>query len=62
MELVEKAGFPPGVVNVVTGHGATAGDALTRHPGVAKIAFTGGTDTGKRVADQRRRASRPVCA
>jgi acyl-CoA reductase-like NAD-dependent aldehyde dehydrogenase len=50
MELVQKAGFPAGVVNVVTGHGATAGDALTRHPGVAKIAFTGGTETGKRVA------------
>lgn len=50
MALIEKAGFPAGVVNVVTGHGATAGDALTRHPGVAKIAFTGGTDTGRRVA------------
>ena len=50
MELVQKAGFPAGVVNVITGRGSTAGDALTRHPGVAKIAFTGGTETGKRVA------------
>jgi acyl-CoA reductase-like NAD-dependent aldehyde dehydrogenase len=50
MELIRNAGFPAGVVNVVTGHGATAGDALTRHPGIAKIAFTGGSETGKRVA------------
>lgn len=49
-ELVEAAGFPPGVFNVVTGYGHTAGDALTRHPGVAKIAFTGGTETGRKVA------------
>jgi aldehyde dehydrogenase (NAD+) len=50
MQLIEAAGFPAGVVNVVTGKGSTSGDALTRHPGVAKIAFTGGTETGKRVA------------
>lgn len=50
VQLIEKAGFPAGVVNVVTGRGATAGDALTRHPDIAKIAFTGGTETGKRVA------------
>ena len=49
-ELVKEAGFPDGVFNVVTGHGATAGDALTRHPGIAKIAFTGGTETGRKVA------------
>jgi (Z)-2-((N-methylformamido)methylene)-5-hydroxybutyrolactone dehydrogenase len=49
-ELVEAAGFPPGVFNVVTGYGHTAGDALTKHPGVAKIAFTGGTETGRKVA------------
>ena len=48
--LVKDAGFPDGVVNIVTGHGHTAGDALTRHPGVAKIAFTGGTETGRKVA------------
>ncbi len=49
-ELVMEAGFPPGVFNVVTGYGETAGEALARHPGVAKIAFTGGTETGRRVA------------
>ena len=49
-EIVMEAGFPAGVVNVVTGHGATAGEALTRHPGVAKIVFTGSTATGRRIA------------
>lgn len=49
-ELVVEAGFPAGVVNVVTGYGHTAGDALAKHPDVAKIAFTGGTETGRRVA------------
>ncbi|WP_137387608.1 aldehyde dehydrogenase [Rhodoligotrophos defluvii] len=49
-ELVKEAGFPDGVVNVVTGHGRTAGEALTRHPGVAKIVFTGSTATGRRIA------------
>ncbi len=50
MPLVEQAGFPTGVVNVVTGYGADAGDALVRHPGIDKIAFTGGTPTGRRIA------------
>jgi aldehyde dehydrogenase (NAD+) len=49
-ELVMKAGFPAGVVNVVTGKGQTAGEALTRHPGIAKLVFTGSTDTGRRIA------------
>lgn len=50
MELIEEAGFPPGVVNVVTGTGRTAGDALVRHPGLAKIVFTGSTQTGRIIA------------
>jgi aldehyde dehydrogenase (NAD+) len=50
VQLVEGAGIPPGVVNVVTGYGETAGAALAAHPGVDKIAFTGGTDTGRKVA------------
>jgi phenylacetaldehyde dehydrogenase len=48
-ELVAEAGFPPGVVNVVTGYGAEAGEALVKHPDVAKISFTGSTVTGKRI-------------
>ena len=43
----EEAGFPPGVVNVVTGLGAEAGDALVRHPDVGKITFTGETATAR---------------
>ena len=48
-ELALEAGFPPGVVNVVTGPGSSAGAALAAHPGVAKIAFTGETTTGQEV-------------
>jgi phenylacetaldehyde dehydrogenase len=46
-DLVAEAGFPPGVVNVITGNGHTAGDRLVRHPGVDKVAFTGSTEVGK---------------
>ncbi len=49
-ELVAEAGFPAGVVNVVTGTGKSAGEALTRHPGIAKYVFTGSTATGRRIA------------
>lgn len=45
-----EAGFPAGVVNVITGTGATAGDALVRHPGVDKVTFTGSGLAGARVA------------
>jgi acyl-CoA reductase-like NAD-dependent aldehyde dehydrogenase len=48
-ELIMEAGFPDGVVNIVQGEGATTGAALVRHPGVAKIAFTGSTATGKAI-------------
>ena len=48
--LVDEAGFPPGVVNVVTGWGPTVGKALAAHPGVDKIAFTGSTQVGKLIA------------
>ena len=46
-ELAAEAGLPDGVLNVVPGPGAVVGDALARHPGVDKIAFTGSTTTGK---------------
>lgn len=48
-ELLESTDLPAGVVNVVTGLGAEAGEALVAHPDVAKIAFTGSTATGKHV-------------
>lgn len=47
--LAEEAGFPPGVVNVVTGRGAVAGAALCVHPGVDKISFTGSPAVGAEI-------------
>lgn len=47
--LIEEAGFPPGVVNVVTGHGDPCGQALTTHPLVARISFTGGPASARHV-------------
>jgi acyl-CoA reductase-like NAD-dependent aldehyde dehydrogenase len=49
MKLIEQAGFPPGVVNVVTGFGAEVGMPLVEHPHVAKVAFTGSDATGQRI-------------
>jgi aldehyde dehydrogenase (NAD+) len=49
VKLVEQAGFPPGVVNVVTGFGAEVGEPLVTNPRVAKVAFTGGEQGGQRV-------------
>jgi phenylacetaldehyde dehydrogenase len=46
-ELIIEAGFPAGVVNILTGYGETTGAALVAHPGVDKIAFTGSTEVGK---------------
>lgn len=46
-DLIAEAGLPAGVVNVITGRGETTGDALVKHPGVNKVAFTGSTEVGK---------------
>ena len=48
-ELIVEAGVPPGVVNIVHGYGASAGRALTAHPNVPLLSFTGGTKTGADV-------------
>src|SRR5690606_21130952 len=48
-ELAIEAGLPPGVLNVVTGLGRTAGERLVRHPDVDKIGFTGSTAVGKHI-------------
>jgi acyl-CoA reductase-like NAD-dependent aldehyde dehydrogenase len=48
-ELTQEAGFPPGVVNILTGFGETAGAALAAHPDVDKVAFTGSTEVGKLI-------------
>jgi aldehyde dehydrogenase (NAD+) len=47
--LVKEAGFPPGVVNILNGHGRVAGAAIAQHPGIDKIAFTGSTATGREI-------------
>ncbi len=52
VELMVEAGFPPGVVNLVTGSGADVGDALVESPDVPVISFTGHTTTGKRIAER----------
>ncbi|MCX7823301.1 MAG: aldehyde dehydrogenase family protein [Syntrophobacterales bacterium] len=48
-KLTSEVGFPPGVVNVVTGPGAPTGEALLDHPEVRAISFTGSTEVGKRI-------------
>ncbi len=60
VKLVEQAGFPPGVVNVITGFGAEVGDALVSHPDVAKVAFTGGEMTGQKVYETAARGMKRV--
>lgn len=47
--LIQEAGFPKGVVNVITGFGQEIGEHLIRHPDVARIAFTGGDEAGRKV-------------
>lgn len=49
IEAIASAGFPPGVINIVHGPGGEIGDALVSHPKVSKVAFTGQTETGKRI-------------
>ncbi|MEU3337828.1 aldehyde dehydrogenase family protein [Streptomyces sp. NPDC002144] len=58
--LLQKAGVPDGVVNVVTGAGPVAGEALLRHRGVDKVAFTGSTAIGRHVASVAGEALKPV--
>ncbi|UIX28924.1 aldehyde dehydrogenase family protein [Streptomyces sp. GQFP] len=59
-KLLQEAGVPDGVVNVVTGTGPVAGEALLRHPGIDKIAFTGSTAIGRHVASAAGEALKPV--
>jgi phenylacetaldehyde dehydrogenase len=47
--LSMEVGFPPGVINILTGYGETAGAAMSVHPGIDKIAFTGSTEVGRRI-------------
>jgi len=47
--LINEAGFPPGVVNIVNGYGHTVGQAISEHPLIEKVAFTGSTLTGRKI-------------
>ncbi len=60
MKLVEQAGFPPGVVNVVTGFGPDVGAPLVEHPLVAKVAFTGSDATGQKIYEAAARGLKRV--
>ncbi|KAG5645864.1 hypothetical protein DXG03_005206 [Asterophora parasitica] len=48
-DLVNEAGFPPGVLNIVNGYGHTVGQAIAEHPSIEKVAFTGSTLTGRKI-------------
>jgi acyl-CoA reductase-like NAD-dependent aldehyde dehydrogenase len=50
VEVMEEAGVPPGVVNLVSGPGGKVGDAIVSHPGVNVVSFTGSTETGRHVS------------
>ena len=54
-ELALEAGLPPGVLNIVPGHGSVAGEALVAHPQVDKISFTGSTEVGQHIMRSRPR-------
>ncbi|MCC6778887.1 MAG: aldehyde dehydrogenase [Hyphomicrobiales bacterium] len=58
--LFERAGFPPGVVNVVTGYGAEVGAPLVAHPSIAKIAFTGSDTSGQKIYESAAKNITPV--
>ncbi len=58
--LVDEAGFPPGVFNLITGFGEPCGRALTSHPLVAKISFTGGVNAARHVVENTSRNFAPV--
>src|SRR5207247_10531132 len=49
VEVLDEAGFPAGVVNMLTGSGSVVGDGLVAHPDIRAISFTGGVETGKHV-------------
>ncbi|HSF48589.1 MAG TPA: aldehyde dehydrogenase family protein [Burkholderiales bacterium] len=50
-DVIDAAGLPPGVFNLVSGHGSTVGEALVKHPQVDMISFTGSTAAGKKISE-----------
>lgn len=59
-EILNEAGLPPGVLNIVTGSGGTVGNVLVEHPEVAIISFTGSTETGLAIAEKCARLGKRV--
>lgn len=49
--LIQEAGFPAGVVNIVTGYGPTVGNAISSHMKIGKVAFTGSTLVGRKIME-----------
>jgi acyl-CoA reductase-like NAD-dependent aldehyde dehydrogenase len=62
MEVFEEAGFPPGVVNMVTGGGSTVGKAIVEHPDVNRVSFTGSVEIGNLLAGQCGALGKPFSA
>ena len=60
MDLIEESGFPPGVVNVVTGYGLDVGAPLVEHKDVAKISFTGSDTSGQKINESAARSFKHV--
>jgi acyl-CoA reductase-like NAD-dependent aldehyde dehydrogenase len=56
-EILAEAGFPEGVVNILTGPGQPTGEAITGHPGIDKVAFTGSTEVGRKVMEAAARSN-----
>ena len=52
IEALDKTGIPKGILNLVTGKGSVIGDFLTEHEGINMISFTGGSETGKHIAEK----------
>ncbi|KAK1230877.1 hypothetical protein PQX77_006016, partial [Marasmius sp. AFHP31] len=50
-DLINEAGFPPGVINIVNGLGSTVGSAISSHPHISRISFTGSTLTGRKIQE-----------
>ncbi|KAJ7580185.1 aldehyde dehydrogenase [Mycena floridula] len=59
-DLINEAGFPPGVVNIVNGYGPTVGQAISEHLDIAKISFTGSTATGRKIQEASARSNLKV--
>jgi aldehyde dehydrogenase (NAD+) len=60
-EVMDEAGVPPGVFNLVLGRGSVVGDSLSRHPDVDMVSFTGSTDAGIKVGEAAARTVKRVC-